>query len=202
MAYSPTTDFLGLLRQVASGVELERMPGLDYVLAALARAGLFQLSVGQTAPTANQTTTVWLRPSVPSWVAEGVVFLWSAAIGAYAPATPALWMQLLTVPAADVFQSVGTSTATVNNSTTLLAVQRVNPAATALLLPPLVGRGVQSLRVVDWSQAVVVHAITFTTPDGATIMRAASWSAYSTPDQLAGLTLRPSINLNGWIIAP
>jgi hypothetical protein len=39
MSYNPATDFIGLLRLVGSAVRSERMPGLDYVVAALARAG-------------------------------------------------------------------------------------------------------------------------------------------------------------------
>ena len=62
MSYNPATDFIALLRLTAGGVRSEQMPGLDYVVAALARIGLFSLSVGQTAPTVNQATTVWLQP--------------------------------------------------------------------------------------------------------------------------------------------
>ena len=99
MAYDPGTDFLGLLRQ-ESGVELERMPGLDYVVAALSRTGLINLYVGQTAPVSNQTTTAWFKPAVPSWTAEGQLFLWDASVGDYVLATPALWTALFTVTSA------------------------------------------------------------------------------------------------------
>lgn len=199
--YVPTTDFLSLLRQEAGAVEFLRMPGLDFSVAALARAGLFKLFVSQTAPMANQPTTVWLKPALPSWTAEGVVFIWNAATGAYEQATPALWTQLLSPPFPYVFQSVGGDQA-INNQTTLLAVQRTAPVTTALTLPPLINRNGQPLRVVDWSLAVVNHAIVLTTPDGATIMRRTAWVLYSTPDQLSGVTLSPSIDLNGWVIAP
>lgn len=95
MSYNPATDFMGLLRLVGSGVRSERMPGLDYVVAALARAGLINLSVGQTAPTTSQANTVWFQPAIPSWVAEGTIRLWDPLAGAYAPATPTLWSTLL-----------------------------------------------------------------------------------------------------------
>lgn len=98
MSYNPITDFIALLRQTAGGVRSERMPGLDYVVAALARAGLISISVGQTAPVVNQATTVWFQPAVPSWTGEGVVFLWNAAVPGYQIATPALWSALIAGP--------------------------------------------------------------------------------------------------------
>ena len=71
MSYNPTTDFIGLLRLVGSGVRSERMPGLDWVVSALSRMGFITLSVSQTAPTNNQATTAWFQPAIPSWTAEG-----------------------------------------------------------------------------------------------------------------------------------
>lgn len=203
MAYDPTTDFLGLLRQSGASVSLERMPGLDYVVSALARAGLFTLSVGQTPPTVNQPTTVWLKPSLPSWVAEGNVFLWDAATGAYELATPALWAAMLS-PSGYFFQSATAVSTVIASGVTLLAVQRTAPAATALVLPPLTRQFLtgRPLKIVDWSATVTNHLITITPPDGTTIMRLASWSLLSTADQLAGITLHPSPDLNGWVIAP
>lgn len=203
MSYSPATDFLALLRQTSGGVRTERMPGLDYVVAALARAGLFQLSVGQTAPTANQQSTVWLQPSVPSWVAEGTVFLWNAAAAQYQVATPVLWNLLLT-PGGYSFQSVAIANSVVNVGTTILAVQRAAPAATALVLPNLAAQWLSGrpLKIVDWSTNVANHAITLTTPDGSTIMQQASWQLLSTAVQLSGVSLFPSPDLNGWVIAP
>jgi hypothetical protein len=207
MTYSPATDFLALIRQTAAGVEVTQMPGLDYVVAALARAGLFQLSVGQAPPTANQSTTVWLKPSIPSWVAEGAVFLWNAGAGQYQPATPALWSALLAGAGATngyAFQSVSAASAAIVAGTTLLAVQRAAPSATALLLPALAAQRLSGgpLRIVDWSTTVAAHTITITTPDGSTIMRQPSWQLLSTAVQLAGVLLYPSPDLNGWVIAP
>lgn len=95
MSYTPTTDFLALLRSTGGGLRTERMPGLDYVLEALQRAGLIQLSVGQTAPVSNQASTVWLKPASPSWSAECTVYLWNPLTSAYQVATPALWSLLL-----------------------------------------------------------------------------------------------------------
>lgn len=203
MSYNPITDFAALLRLLADGtVSQERMPGLDYVLAALARAGLFRLSVGQSPPTADQQNTVWLKPSLPSWVAEGVVFLWDASAGAYVVATPALWSAML-APSGYSFQSVAVGAAVVNVGTTLLAVQRAAPAATALVLPSLVGQWLtgRPLKIADWSANVTNHLLTLTPSDGSSIMRLPSWSLLSTVDQLAGVTLHASPNLNGWVIA-
>jgi hypothetical protein len=179
------------------------MPGLDFVVSAMARAGMFRLSVGQTAPIVNQDTTVWFKPSVPSWVAEGTVWLWDASAGAYALATPSLWNNLLS-PSAYVFQSVAVASGVVTAGTSLVAVQRVAPSVTVVMLPNLLAqwRTGRALKVVDWSTGVVEHAIALTTPDGATIMQQTSWQLFSSADQLAGITLQPAPNLNGWVIAP
>jgi hypothetical protein len=95
MSYTPATDFLALIRSTTDGAEIAQAPTLDIVLAALARAGLFTLYVGQTAPTSNQTTTAWLQPAQPSWTAEGTLWLWNATAAAYQLATPALFFQFL-----------------------------------------------------------------------------------------------------------
>lgn len=201
MSYSPITDFLALLRQDGSGIELARMPGLDYVLSAMARAGLFSLSVGQTEPTSNNPTTVWLKPALPAWTAEGVVYVWNALSATYEVATPALWTALLS-GTNDVFQSAVNASNIVGARTSLLAVQRATPANTVLNLPTVLSRLGRPLQIVDWSTAVVNHVITIVPSGGATIMRLTSWALLSTPDQLAGITLYPSSDLNGWVIAP
>ena len=204
MSYSPVTDFLALLRGTTDGAELARMPGLDYLLAGMQRAGLITLWTGQTAPTVNQASTVWLKPAAPSWTAEGVVYLYDADIGDFAPATPALWATLLSEPNTYIFQSVTDAADTVNGRTTLLAVQRniLVPSTTVLTLPPVSGRAGVPLRVVDWSLVFADHRVEFAPVDGNTIMRKTGWAAYSTADQNAGLTLHPSTDLNGWVIAP
>lgn len=98
MAYTPATDFPALLRATANGLRMERMPGLDYAVLALGRTGLISVWVGQTPPTANQVTTVWLQPAIPSWSAEGQVFLWNSATGSYQAANPLLWADLIAGP--------------------------------------------------------------------------------------------------------
>jgi hypothetical protein len=210
LSYSPTTDFLALLRTTAAGVTNARVPGLDYVVAAMARAGMFSLSVGQTAPIVNQAITVWLKPALPSWTAEGTVFLWNPAVGAYQVATAPLWINFFG-SAGSSFQSAGYSfqSATlalniVSVGTSLLAVQRAAPFLTTIVLPKLTDQFLagRRLRIVDWSTNVVNHVITVTTPDSTSIMKLASWSLLSTPDQLAGTELMPSPDLNGWTIAP
>jgi hypothetical protein len=201
MSYSPATDFIALLRQTGSEVELARMPGLDYTLSALARAGLFALSIGQTEPIVNQPTTVWLQPAVPTWTAEGVVRLWNAFTGAYEVATPDLWNALLQ-GVAYTFQSATAVSNSVDARTSLLAIQRATPSTTALILPTVVSRNGKELQIVDWSTAVTNHVITLRPSTGQTIMRLATWQLRSTADQLAGITLYPSTDLNGWVIAP
>lgn len=94
MSYSPTIDFLALVRRTSNGARAAEMPGLDYMVSAFARAGMFELSVGQVAPTSNQAATAWLKPSLQSWAEEGTLYLWDAGVGAYAEATLALWQSL------------------------------------------------------------------------------------------------------------
>lgn len=110
MVYDPTKDFLGLWRNVAGVVSKVEMPGLDYVVAALARAGLVTLSVSATAPVVNQATTAWLQTAVPSYSAEGVLYLWNPATSAYAIATPALLLVMLQAAAGQNGVSLRTTT--------------------------------------------------------------------------------------------
>jgi hypothetical protein len=199
MTYNPVTDFMALVRLTAGAASVAKMPGLDYVVAAMARANMFSLHVSQTAPIVNQESTVWLKPSLPSWVAEGVVYLWDGS--GYAVATAELWGVLFGLVGREVFQSTAISSAVVGVNTTLFAIQRTNPVSTVISLPSVASkRG--ALKLVDWSINVVEHQITLE-PNGAdTIMQAADWQLFSTPDQMAGLTLYPSTDLDGWVIAP
>ena len=205
MSYNYATDFIGLLRLVGSGVRSERMPGLDWVVSALSRMGFVNLYVGQTAPTNNQASTVWFQPAQPSWGAEGVTWLWNATANAYQVATPALWSILLNGSVLGYsFQSLPNANNVIGNAVSLAAVQRVAPAATAVVLPNLAiyhATGLK-LQVVDFSTGVTNHIITLTTPDGATIMQRNSWELGSNAAQLSGVTLTASPDLNSWVIAP
>lgn len=203
MSYAPTTDFIALLRQTSGGMRFLRVPGLDFMVAGLARAGLFLLWTGQAAPTINQAKTLWFKPALSSWAAEGVVFLWNAADAQYELATPALWEALFTASAPTVFQSVNAAgPVAIASATSLLAVQRAAPVNTALTLPAVASRNGKLLRVVDWSTAVAGHEIDVTAAGGETIMQRATFKLFSTADQLAGVQLYPSIDLTGWVIAP
>lgn len=93
MGYTPTSDFLALFRTLSDGkVRSASMPGLDFVMAALSRAGLVTLWTNvATAPEFNQETTVWLKPSSTSYAGEGSVWLWNASTQTFEPATPDLW---------------------------------------------------------------------------------------------------------------
>jgi len=203
MSYNPATDFMGLLRLVGSGVRSERMPGLDYIVAALARAGMFALSVGQVAPTANQSSTFWFKPAIPSWSAEGTLYIWNPITGAYQAATPALWQAFLS-PSGSVFQSLAVANNTINPGVSLAAVQRAAPANTAVLLPTIAAQFLTQKDIVltDFSTGVVNHTILLSTPDGATIMQQAGWNLQSTADYLARVRLRPSPDLNSWVLIP
>jgi hypothetical protein len=203
MSYNSATDFIGLLRLVGSGVRSERMPGLDYVVAALARAGMFALSVGQTAPTANQPSTLWFKPAILSWSAEGTLYIWNPVAGAYQVATPALWQAFLS-PSGSVFQSLAAANNTINPGVSLAAVQRVAPANTAVLLPTIAAQFLTQKDIVltDFSTGVANHTIALSTPDGATIMQQVGWQLLSTAAYLARVRLRPSPDLNSWVLIP
>lgn len=204
MGYVAATDFLGLLRLTGGGVRSERMPGLDWLVAALQRMGFISLSISQFAPTVNQASTVWLQPALPSWSAEGTVWLWNAATVQYEAATPALWVAFLSgIHSGYSFESATAASNIITAGTTLLAVERDAPVATELILPIL---GAQwainpSLRIVDFSTNLANHTISLVTPDGSTIMRRNGWALLSTADSLAGINLYAAPELNSWVIA-
>jgi len=110
MVFNPATDFLALWRNVAGTVSKVEMPGLDYVVAALARAGIITLSVSATAPVVSQSTTAWLQAAVPSSSAEGALYLWDPIATAYAPASAALFLDMLEASAGQNGVSWWTST--------------------------------------------------------------------------------------------
>jgi hypothetical protein len=200
MAYDPVTDFLTLARQTSGGVRIESMPGLDYVLVALERMGFCNVWINPSTPPTN-ATTAWLKTSSTSYATEGSVFLYDPVTDAFEPATPELWQLLFVANSSASFQRVSVATADVLKSTVLLAVQRDNPGVTTLNLPSVLLR-TQALEIVDWSTNVAAHEIRINPAVGQTIMQRAEWSLFSTADQLAGITLHPSPDLNGWVIAP
>lgn len=106
MGYNPLTDFLGLSRLTGGGVRAERMPGLDYVVAALARLKIFSVWVGSAPPVSNFPTTVWVLPASPSWTNEASVFLYNTVTAEYEVATPALWAALFALAATPQLQTI------------------------------------------------------------------------------------------------
>src|SRR4029077_5487737 len=95
MPYTPGTDFVALWRNQSGGAATAEMPSLDFVLMALSRAGLVNVTISDTQPTSNQATTMWFRPAIPTYNGEGVLYLWNAATAAYVIATPALFAKYL-----------------------------------------------------------------------------------------------------------
>jgi hypothetical protein len=151
MSYAPTTDFLGLLRQTPGGVRTERMPGLDYVTAALARAGMFQLSVSDTPPTLQQNTTAWFRPATPSWASEGTLYLWEADTAQYVPATPMLWSELFitTAAATNVQHIVTPGPVNVGGTVNIVLVDQPISAPITLVMP-LASAKIGDVLISDW----------------------------------------------------
>lgn len=95
MVYNPATDFLAIWRNVLGQASKAEMPGLDFMVSALARAGFITLSVSATAPVVSQSTTAWLQAAVPGYTGEGVMRLWDPVTAAYVAATPALFFKML-----------------------------------------------------------------------------------------------------------
>lgn len=152
MSYTPSTDLLAVLRLTGGGLRTGRVPGLDYMLAAMSRAGMFALYVGAVAPLINQAATVWLKPATPSWSAEGTVFLWNAVTSEYEVATPLLWSTLLstaTSGATPIVQDVTTNAANVAPSATIVRVQNVGALVT--LTMPLASSKVGGVLISDWA---------------------------------------------------
>jgi hypothetical protein len=110
MVYNPATDFVGLWRLSGGNVAKAEMPGLDFVIEALARAGVITVVVSATAPVVNQSITAWLRAATPSWTGEGSFFLWDKVTTAYLPATPGLFLQFLEATAGESGVSWWTTT--------------------------------------------------------------------------------------------
>lgn len=176
MSYAPTTDFLALLRLTAGGVRTERMPGLDYVVQALARAGMITLSVSQTAPIASQVTTAWFRPAVPSWNAEGTLFLWNAVTAQYELATPALWAAFFTATTATVVQDVAVA-GPVNVLINASVVRVMNVGAPVALVMPLSQNMLEPCLISDWANHAGTNSITVSLSGGQVFPNgAATWT--------------------------
>lgn len=170
MAYTPQTDFLAVLRQTSGGVRTGRVPGLDYVVDALARAGMFNLVVSQTAPVTNQPLTAWLKPALPSYNAEGTFYLWDASAGAYDPATPALWSALLEASSSGstVVQDVAIAGPTVVQ-TNANVVRVLNVGAAVALTMPLSANMSGPVLITDWANHAGTNKITITLSGGDTL---------------------------------
>jgi hypothetical protein len=95
MSYTPGTDFVALWRNQTGGAAKGEMPSLDFLISALDRAGLINVTFSDTQPTANQATTMWFRPAIPTYSGEGVLYLWNASTSAYLVATPTLFAKYL-----------------------------------------------------------------------------------------------------------
>lgn len=135
MSYTPTTDFLALLRQTSGGARVERMPGLDYLVSAMARAGMFLVSVSQTEPLANQASTVWIQPAVPSWSAEAAIFIYNTAAAQYQPATPILWSALIGGGGQVVQDVTAPGPANILNNAGIVRVNQIISAPITLVMP-------------------------------------------------------------------
>ncbi len=176
MVYNPATDFLALLRSTSGGARSARMPGLDFIIEGFIRAGLVSVFVGQNPPVANQATTVWFKPAVPSWSGEGQVNIFNLAVGAYQPATPTLWTSLLlavpVVPTAKILTAAGPY-ASLPTDMTLIVKQVVGAPFTITVDW---SRRTAPLRVVDGKGDAAAHPITITPAFGQTQLAQVNFS--------------------------
>lgn len=176
MSYDPTRDFLSLLRQTSGGVRTERMPGLDYVVVAMARAGLILLVVGQSPPASDRVHTAWFKPAVPSWIGEGVLYLWNASSGQYEVASPGLWRALLgSSSSATIVQDVAVVGPTpVQAAASVVRVMNVGAPVT-LSMPPAANMAGPVL-ISDWANHAGINPITITASSGDTFpLGLATW---------------------------
>jgi hypothetical protein len=166
MAYNSATDFLALLRNTANGERIASVPGLDYVVSAMARAGMFTLSVSQAAPTMNQSSTVWFKPASPnSWSAEGAVFLWNSVSMQYEPAHPSLWGPVISGSASVVQDVTVAGPTTILVATTIVRVGAAG-APVSLVLPSSTTKD-GAVLVSDWRLGAGANNITISLADGA-----------------------------------
>jgi hypothetical protein len=93
MSYNASTDYIGLWRAVTGGAQKGEMPGLDWLVSAMSRSGLFHITISATQPVSNQAATMWFAPATPSYSSEGTMYLWNGS--AYVAATPALFKAYL-----------------------------------------------------------------------------------------------------------
>lgn len=190
MAYNPATDFLGLLRSTGGGVRSARMPGLDFIIEGLIRAGLVSVFVGQSPPIVNQSTTVWFQPAVPSFNGEGRVNLFNASLGVYQPATPALWALLLRPanlsPVTKILTAAGPYAALPTDEV-LIVKQAVGAAFTVNVDW---SQRARPLRVVDGKGDASAHPITITPAAGQTQLALVNFS-YVIDGNGGSITLTP-----------
>lgn len=160
MSYTPSTDFLSLFRRTSGGVRSLSVPGLDWLVSAFARAGLFQLAVSDTPPTSDQSTTAWFRTASSSWASEGALFLWDADIGDYAPATTMLWAELLSATnTATNIQIITTAGPIDINRTADIVLVNQTIGAPITLVMPLASTKVGGVLISDWKGDASLNAI-------------------------------------------
>lgn len=94
------------------------------------------------------------------------------------------------------------TTAVINatSSDQVIAINRTSPATTVVNLPPVSGRNLAPLKIVDWSDPLTTNVITVNPNGSDTIFRLPSWTIYSTDSSRAMVTFYPSTVLNGWYV--
>lgn len=94
-----------------------------------------------------------------------------------------------------------TGTATVGATDTFIVIKRAGPTLTTITLPSVADRDGIPIKWSDWSTSVVSdHEIKFIPAGSETIMKAATYSAWSNASGLATGWLYPSDDLTGWLV--
>ncbi len=112
-----------------------------------------------------------------------------------------LWDQALAEAGNGVIAEPAQITAasgTVSAGTRRVAIVRVSPTATTVILPSVAAQDGVPLTIFDWSSGVTGHTITITPHGTDTIMLLPSFPLYSNASSLASVTLYPSTDLSGW----
>lgn len=99
----------------------------------------------------------------------------------------------------DVTVVTAAGTVTVTHDDTKIIINKAVASPTPINLPTVAGRNGKPLLISDWAGNVDIANPVTITPDGAeTINNLASWEASSLSS--GGITLYPSVTLNGWVV--
>jgi hypothetical protein len=99
-------------------------------------------------------------------------------------------------------EGVATAATYVVGAELSIGISRVDPLSTLIQLPGVATRKLRPVSVFDWSELDGEHQIIIAAATGELILPSATqFTMVSTPTALAGITLRPSVDLGGWLVS-